>query len=63
MASVKERMIGTWRLVATVIEDLSNGEKADAWGPNPVGYINYGPDGRMIVINARAGRMNCEKLG
>ena len=26
------------------------------WGPNPVGYINYAPDGRMMVINARSGR-------
>jgi hypothetical protein len=56
MTSTKERMIGTWRLVATVIEDLSTGIKTDAWGAGPVGFINYGPDGRMMVINVRAGR-------
>jgi hypothetical protein len=56
MTSTKERMIGTWRLVATVIEDLSTGQKTDAWGGDALGYINYGPDGRMMVINARSGR-------
>src|ERR1051325_4188306 len=56
MTSTKERMIGTWRLVATVIEDLSTGIKTHAWGAGPVGFINYGPDGRMMVINVRAGR-------
>jgi hypothetical protein len=56
MTSTKERMIGTWRLVTTVIEDLSTGEKTNPWGGDALGYINYGPDGRMIVINARSGR-------
>ena len=32
MTSTKERMIGTWRLIATVIEDLSTGEKTNAAG-------------------------------
>jgi hypothetical protein len=50
------RLIGTWKLVSVVAEDLATGEKRDAWGPDPDGYINYGPDGRMIVINARSDR-------
>jgi DnaJ-class molecular chaperone len=50
------RLIGTWKLVAVVAEDLATGEKRDAWGPEPEGYINYGPDGRMIVINTRSDR-------
>src|SRR5262249_32363703 len=56
MTSTKERMIGTWRLVATVIEDVSTGEKTNPWGGDAAGYINYGPDGRMMGINARSGR-------
>ena len=47
----KQRLIGTWRLISTVSEDLTTGEKSNTWGPNPQGYINYGRDGRMIVIN------------
>jgi Lipocalin-like domain len=54
--SVKDRMIGTWKLIGTIVEDLNTGEKSKAWGDDPEGFINYGPDGRMIVINTRAGR-------
>jgi Lipocalin-like domain len=54
--ATRGRLIGTWTLVAVVKEDLATGEKTDLWGPNPVGYINYAPDGRMMVINARADR-------
>ena len=51
-----QRLIGTWKLVSVKARDLDSGEERDAWGPNPVGYINYAPDGRMMVINARSGR-------
>jgi hypothetical protein len=32
MSSVKDRMIGTWRLVATVIEDVATGKKKECMG-------------------------------
>ena len=54
--ATRARLIGTWRLVSVVNEDVATGEKSDFFGPNPDGYINYGPDGRMIVINARSDR-------
>jgi hypothetical protein len=50
------RLIGTWKLVSVVNEDVATGKKSDYFGPNPDGYINYGPDGRMIVINTRGDR-------
>jgi hypothetical protein len=50
------RLIGTWKLVSVIAEDVATGEKRDAWGPDPEGYINYGPDGRMMVINTRSDR-------
>ncbi len=53
---MNDRLIGTWKLVSVTAEDSATGEKRDGWGPNPEGYINYGPDGRMIVINARSNR-------
>jgi hypothetical protein len=53
---IRQRLIGTWRLVSVVNEDLATGEKSDYFGPDPQGYINYGPDGRMIVINTRSDR-------
>ena len=51
-----QRLIGTWKLVAVVSEDVASGEKADFFGPNPSGYITYSPDGRMMVINVRSDR-------
>ena len=54
--ATRARLIGTWKLVSVVIEDVATGQKTDFFGPNPAGYINYGPDGRMIVINARSDR-------
>ena len=53
---MNDNLIGTWKLVSVKARDLDSGEERDAWGPNPKGYINYGPDGRMIVINARSDR-------
>jgi len=53
---MSERLIGTWKLISVKARDLDTGEERDAWGPNPKGYINYAPDGRVMVINARGGR-------
>jgi len=55
-SSSRERLIGTWRLVAVESHDLETGAKTDAWGANPLGFINYAPDGRMMVMNLRSDR-------
>jgi hypothetical protein len=34
----------------------ASGEESDALGPNPFGYINYAPDGRVMVFVLRSGR-------
>jgi hypothetical protein len=52
----RERLIGTWRLVAVETMDLATGEKSESWGANPLGFINYAPDGRMMVMNMRKDR-------
>jgi hypothetical protein len=54
--ATRERLIGTWRLIAVETEDLATGEKSEGWGPNPLGFINYAPDGRMMVMNLRSDR-------
>jgi hypothetical protein len=51
-----ERLIGTWRLISTVTEDLETHEKSNTWGEHPSGFINYGSDGRMMVINTGSDR-------
>jgi Lipocalin-like domain len=53
---VTERILGTWKLVSYVGEDVASGNKTDVMGPHPSGYIEYGRDGRMIVIIAGTDR-------
>jgi len=53
---VAERILGTWKLVSYVGEDVASGNKTDVMGPHPSGYIEYGRDGRMIVIIAGTDR-------
>jgi hypothetical protein len=48
--SAAEQLIGTWKLVSYVGEDVASGTRTDVLGPHPSGYIEYGRDGRMIVI-------------
>lgn len=44
-------IVGTWRLVAHVQELLDTGEKVNARGKNPRGFLTYTPDGRFHVLN------------
>jgi hypothetical protein len=52
---IRERILGTWKLVSVVREEPS-GATTDQFGPNPAGFINYAPDGRMMVVNVRSDR-------
>src|SRR5271157_6042738 len=48
--SIQQAILGTWKLVSYVREELPSGAKSDVMGAHPSGYINYGRDGRMIVM-------------
>lgn len=48
--STQPDLAGTWRLVSFVGEEVPSGVRSDVLGAHPSGYINYGRDGRMIVI-------------
>jgi hypothetical protein len=43
-------LIGTWKMVSWKREIIATGERIDALGPNPVGYINYGSDGHFYAL-------------
>jgi len=45
-----ERFYGTWRLVSFTRKVLETGETTDIFGKSPRGFINYGRDGRMLVL-------------
>jgi hypothetical protein len=49
-SAVQQQILGTWTLVSYVREEIPSGAKSDVMGAHPSGYINYGRDGRMIVI-------------
>src|SRR6267143_3570921 len=48
--SIQQQILGTWKLISFVREEIPSGAKSDVMGADPSGYINYGRDGRMIVI-------------
>src|SRR6202140_5322486 len=48
--SIQQAILGTWKLVSYVREEVPSGAKSDVMGKHPSGYINYGRDGRMIVM-------------
>jgi hypothetical protein len=48
--SIQQAILGTWRLVSYVREEVPSGAKSDVMGAHPSGYINYGRDRRMMVM-------------
>ena len=50
------RLIGTWKLVSAVREEVPSGAKTDLFGPDPVGFLNYAADGRMLTLIVRKER-------
>jgi hypothetical protein len=53
---VPDWLPGTWKLVAVTRRDVATGAVVDFFGRDPLGYINYAPDGRMMVVIVRGGR-------
>jgi len=45
-----EQFYGTWRLVSFTVTVLATGETTDVFGKSPHGFINYGRDGRVLVL-------------
>jgi Lipocalin-like domain len=45
-----DRLHGTWRLISFTQTIVATGETVDVFGKAPQGFINYGHDGRMIVL-------------
>lgn len=54
--AVKHKLIGTWKLVSYIREELPSGRTSDVMGPHPSGYLIYGADGRMMVIFVHSDR-------
>ena len=55
MADIDD-LIGSWRMLSWTREAVATGEVRDALGPDPVGYIAYHADGRMMATVFRRDR-------
>jgi hypothetical protein len=43
-------VVGTWKLVSFVTQELRTGKKTSLWGEHPKGYLIYTPEGRMMAL-------------
>ena len=55
-------MADLWAPLSWKKETIATGETVDVLGPDPVGYITYGADGRMHAIIVRKDRPAPETL-
>jgi len=46
----KAALIGTWRMISWTRTIVATGEVSDAMGADPIGYIAYQTDGRMMAF-------------
>lgn len=45
-----EALLGTWKMISWTREAVATGIVSHAMGPDPVGYISYQADGRMMAL-------------
>jgi hypothetical protein len=51
-----QQLVGTWKLVSAVMEDVQTEDQKLAWGEKPNGIIVLTPTSRWIVIQTAEGR-------
>ena len=58
----QEILDGTWKLVTSNRTTTATGASIDTFSPDPKGYIMYGKDGRMMVLQTRGDRPRPESV-
>ena len=51
-----DRLLGTWKLVSAVREEIPSCTKVNLFGDKPQGFLSYGADRRMIALITRGDR-------
>jgi len=51
--SIKDQLVGSWSLVSLVVDQ--GGKKIEPFGPNPIGRMILGADGRFATTSLRPG--------
>jgi Lipocalin-like domain len=49
-------LVGTWRLLSAVMQDVDTNENIPAWGDEPNGCLVLTSGGRWIVVQTAQGR-------
>ena len=49
-ADDRDKLIGTWKVVSAVSEELATHQTTNIYKGSPVGFITYGADGRVMTI-------------
>jgi len=49
-------VVGTWKLVSILVEDMETGERKPLWGERPNGCLVATEDGRWIAMQTAEGR-------
>jgi hypothetical protein len=57
-----EELAGTYKLISSTRKIVDTGEVLDTWGKNPIGFIMYGKDGRMLALIVNDGRPKPESV-
>jgi hypothetical protein len=57
----KQMLVGTWKLVSVSNVTDKGVVSSEAYGPNPIGFLTYNADGRMMGILTNAGRKPLSK--
>lgn len=55
-AFAESDLAGTYRLISATRTIVETGQTEDSFGKDPIGYITYGSDGRMMVLMVRSDR-------
>jgi hypothetical protein len=50
VADEQDKLVGTWKLISAVSEEIATGQKTNIYKGTPIGFITYGADGRMMTI-------------
>ena len=55
-------IVGTYRLISANRVILATGDTEDSYGKNPIGFMTYGRDGRMMGMIVFSNRPKAESL-
>ena len=58
-----QALLGSWRMLSWTRTATATGETTDALGPDPIGYIAYHADGRMMASVFRRDRPRPSETG